>query len=83
MVAKEINLNTKSIKTKQCFLGFRKDTMFGLILKRSLFLNNKCKFKLTKIYKKISKIITKKQSTKSKIKGQKCSINRKKLKSPI
>ena len=39
MVAKEINLNTKSIKTKQCFLGFRKDTylMFGLILKRSLF----------------------------------------------
>ena len=40
MVAKEINLNNKSLEVKQCFLGFRKDTLkFGLTLKMPLFLN--------------------------------------------
>ena len=41
MVAKEINLNNNSLKVKQCFLGFRKDTFqkFGLTLKMPLFRN--------------------------------------------
>ena len=54
MVAQEINLNAKSFKTKQRFLQFRKDTIskFGLIFKRSLFLNYKFKFRSIQINKK-------------------------------
>ena len=62
MVAKEINLNTESLKRKQCFLRFRKDNFlkFVLILKRSLSWNNKCEFRSIQRNKKISKIKAKK-----------------------
>ena len=61
MVAEEINLNAKSFKTKQCFLQFRKDTTskFGHIFKRSLFLNNKFKFRSIQINKKYAKLYEK------------------------
>ena len=62
MVAKEINLNTESLKRKQSFLRFRKDNFlnFVIILKRSLSWDNKCKFRSTQSNKKISKIKAKK-----------------------
>ena len=62
MVAKEINLNTKSLNTEQCFLQFSKDTFlkFGPTLKRSLSWNNKCKFRSTQSKKNIRSIIAKK-----------------------